>query len=61
VLERAVEHHWLTAEQGYRIGESVLGANAFRLHGLSPERHTTALGCVLVRLGSAQVDDAYDG
>jgi predicted TIM-barrel fold metal-dependent hydrolase len=35
VLDRAVEHDWLTVEQGYRIGEGVLGANALRLHGLS--------------------------
>lgn len=37
VLERAVDHDWLTAPQGQRLGEGVLHRNALRLHGLLGE------------------------
>ncbi len=34
VLARAVDHDWLTADEGHRLGAGVLGGNALRLHGL---------------------------
>jgi uncharacterized protein len=34
ILSRGVEHGWFDEEAGVRMGESILGSNAIRLHGV---------------------------